>query len=740
MESTDTPADAKRPRDWTVRPAAVALAYGLGGVLCLALFDAVATAVPAPYQRAADGVAGLAFVAVSAGLFWQVMRHHRAAAEREAAARQATEAVYRLIAENANDVIWTGDLDGRITYVSPSVLRLRGYTPEEVLARPGSAGVCPGSLPLVEKGMAHLAAQIRGEGPDAPITAEVEQPCKDGSTVWTEVIVRAMRDPQGRAAGLLGVSRDITARRKAEQDLRQGEVRLRTLFEEVPIGIVIVDSASRVLEANPAFQRITGYSLAELRQLPSVLSMVHPAEQAASVAHYIPVVEGDIDRVPPSEWRLVRKDGTEITIRHMGAAVRDAEGRFLYAMALIEDITRLRQTEERLRHVHKMEAVGLLAGGVAHDFNNLLQVILGCTAEVLEAIEPNDPLATPLRQTDHAARHAASLTKQLLAFGRQQVLQPELLDINELVADQTRMLCRLLGERIRLEFHPGKGVGSVLADRAQLQQVLLNLCVNARDAMPGGGQVTLTTEDVCLDERYCQEHTGARPGRHVAIRVTDTGIGMDDRVRERIFEPFFTTKELGKGTGLGLSVVFGVVSQHGGTVTAASAPGHGSTFTVLQPCAVAAPTPPVSSPVLAGAPGGQETILLAEDEPLVRDMSRRILQRVGYHVLCADDGAEAVRLAAANPGDVDLLLLDVVMPGLGGREAYATIAAEQGPIPCLLMSGYADVMMDAPPLPPGVGFLQKPYETPELLRAVRLALDAGPERPAAGGPGEPGRP
>jgi PAS domain S-box-containing protein len=697
----------------------VPLAYLLMGSVYILLEDVT------PSLHARFRWCSWVVLAVGSGvLSWTMIRRSRQAALREAAALNRSQERYRLIADNATDVIWTVDLEGRLTYVSPSVERLRGYTPDEVIGQPFATVISPSSIGIVRERMARIQAQARGEEPDAPITSEVEQPCKDGSSVWVEVVVRVMRDAEGRPGGILGLSRNITKRRVAEAARRDSEAKFRTVFEVTPLGIVIIDQRGRVVDANPAYTRITGYTLAELHQLPDSLALVHPDEREACRAHFASVADGEQQRTPSSEWRIVRRDGSAAWGRHLGAGVRTADGRFAYAVAIVEDITQAKLIEERLRESQKMEAIGQLAGGVAHDFNNLLQVILGCTGEVLATLPERDPRHLPLGQVLQAAKHAAGLTRQLLAFSRQQMLRPEPLDLRAVIGDVLEMLKRLVGTQVDLDFQPGTEACPLRADRVQIEQVVVNLCLNARDAMPAGGSITVTTEIVSLTEEYCHDHGCTPHGRYAALHVVDTGVGMDEATLARVFEPFFTTKEIGKGTGLGLSVAFGIVSQHGGLITAVSTPGRGSTFTVLLPCTPVDVPPACPAPRPLRAAGGRETILLAEDEELLRDLALRVLQRAGYTVLLATHGDEAVELATQHRGSIDLLLLDVIMPRRNGLQVYDDICALHGPLPCVFVSGQ---LHDAYGLPvasrAGVVLLPKPYDRDELLRGVRQALD-----------------
>jgi signal transduction histidine kinase len=389
----------------------------------------------------------------------------------------------------------------------------------------------------------------------------------------------------------------------------------------------------------------------------------------------------------------------------------------------------LMQTQEQLIQAQKMEAVGRLAGGVAHDFNNLLTVIIGRAQLLLMRLRPGEPLRQDLELIQHTAHRAASLTHQLLALSRKQILQPKLLDLNGLVTDVTQMLRRLIGEDIELLTVFDPALGQVRADPSQLEQVVLNLVVNARDAMPGGGQLTLETANVILDDAYAREHPEVQPGPYVRLAVRDTGIGMDAETRAHLFEPFFTTKGPGKGPGKGLAIVYGIVTQSGGQIVVDSTPEQGTTFTIYLPRAEDCPEALAPQAVGLGLVRGQETILLAEDDDGVREMVREMLQLAGYTVLAAANGSEALRLGGAQQGPIHLLLTDVVMPGMSGRELADRLVQVRPHIKVLFASGYTDEALGQHGvLDPAVTLLQKPFTPDALARKVREVLDAGPTR------------
>jgi PAS domain S-box-containing protein len=380
--------------------------------------------------------------------------------------------------------------------------------------------------------------------------------------------------------------------------------------------------------------------------------------------------------------------------------------------------------EQQLRQAQKLEAIGRLAGGVAHDFNNLLSIILGYGEDLLADLDQDSPLREDLQEIQTAANRAAQLTRQLLLFSRQQVVEPKVLDLNEVLTGMSRLLARALGEQLELVFLPAADLGHIRADRGSIEQVVMNLAVNARDAMPNGGRLTIETANVTVDEDFVRQHFGATPGRYVFLGVTDTGIGMDAETRRHIFEPFFSTKERGKGTGLGLSTVLGIVQQAGGGIWAYSEPGHGSTFKIYLPRVDAAvdtgtsEQPPVDS-------SGTETLLLVEDEQAVREVARRILERHGYQVLTAQSPSDALLLGETHPGTIHLLLTDVVMPRMTGTMLAQRLLAQRPGIKVLYMSGYTDGSIAAQGvLEEGAAFVQKPFTSELLARKVRSALDA----------------
>lgn len=412
--------------------------------------------------------------------------------------------------------------------------------------------------------------------------------------------------------------------------------------------------------------------------------------------------------------------------------VDDLATSFAIALNLLLDdlalrTTELRRTEEQLRHSQKMEAIGRLAGGVAHDFNNLLSVILSYSVLLLEELKPDDPNRADLEEIQKAGERAADLTQQLLSFSRRQVIEPQILDLNDLVTDMDKMIRRLVSEDIEVNTRTARRLGKVFFDRGKIEQVIMNLVVNARDAMVAGGRLTIETENVNLDETYARNHLGATPGPHVMVAVSDTGVGMDRATQERIFEPFFTTKALGAGTGLGLSTVFGIVKQGGGNIWVYSEPGKGTTFKIYLPRTDEVEAE-IQGPVRVVTDlHGSETILLVEDDDQLRAVARGILERSGYRVLEARSGGEALLQCETHADMIHLLLTDVVMPQMSGRELAQRLLPERPGMRVLYMSGYTDnAIVHHGVLDPGVALLQKPITPELLLRRVREVLESPP--------------
>jgi PAS domain S-box-containing protein len=533
----------------------------------------------------------------------------------------------------------------------------------------------------------------------------------------------------------------------SEAALKQSEEKYRTLVDGSLQGVVIAQAGPvRFTFANRAMETLSGYTVDELLGMgPAELAgLIHPADRERFFDSFQRRVAGEA--LPPTaEYRILRKDGDATwTLCHSGAI--DYLGEPATLTTFVDISQRKRAEEERteiqnqLQESQKLESVGRLAGGVAHDFNNLLSVIISYADFAAAALREGDPARADVLEIRKAGERAATLTRQLLAFSRRQVLEPRLVDLNEVVGGIEGMLRRLLGEDIEIAFRPAEGLGSVRADPGQIEQVLVNLAINARDAMPEGGRLTIETAHVELDEDYAARHVSVLPGCYVLLSLTDTGCGMDAKVRERLFEPFFTTKEVGKGTGLGLSTCYGIVKQSGGTIWVYSEPGQGTTFKVYLPRVDAPATGGTRrSPVTMAR--GTETVLLVEDEGAVCSLSERILRSAGYEVLAASNGGEALLLFEERGSDVDLLLTDVVMPRVSGRALAARLTTLRPGLKVLYMSGYPDdAIVHHGVIDPGTRFIGKPFSSAELTRKVREVLDTagegcGPVDPVSGSQG-----
>ena len=529
-----------------------------------------------------------------------------------------------------------------------------------------------------------------------------------GVLIWV-VRVGPIRH-RGEVIGLVTLNTDVTEQRRGEAD----RDRFFALSRDM---LVVVTQDGRLKRVNPAFGEMLGYTVSELVGKPFI-DFIHPDDRAATMAMFHSGYAG----TPPDSFenRYRRRDGTYRVLAWRGAA--DPVTGDAYSVA--RDVTDQRATEAQLRHAQKMEAVGQLAGGIAHDFNNLMQAVLANVELALASGSPSPAVTDNLQEIAEAGLRAADLTKQLLVFSRRQPLHRVPININDLMLDLMKLLRRVLPENISIEPKPGTGLSTLSADKTQLEQVFLNLCVNARDAMENGGKLSLQTDEVTLDARDCELHPWVKPGQFLRLRVTDTGVGMTAEVRERVFDPFFTTKGQQRGTGLGLATVYAIVQQHGGLIHVHSEPGQGTTFTVYLPAAQQPSAAQRAGQEGAGVqPQGRETLLLAEDEELVRKPVVQYLERAGYHMLAAANGREAIELLGANIEAVDLVVLDVVMPELGGPETWERMRMMRPDLRVIFTSGYADDHYRER-LPADAEVLAKPFRTDELLRRVRRKLDA----------------
>jgi PAS domain S-box-containing protein len=561
------------------------------------------------------------------------------------------------------------------------------------------------------------------------IDQEIDIECFDGKHKTILNSAAPLVDDQRRVIGAVGINQDITVRKQAEEALRESEAQFKAMFEMASIGMAQADPRTgQWLRVNRKMCEITGYSSSEMLAM-RIPEITHVEDRERDWEAFQDVVKGKSGNYR-LEKRYIRKDGTIVWVNVNMTVIHDFSGQPMRTMATIEDISERKRAEEekailqdQLFQAQKMESIGRLAGGVAHDFNNMLSIIIGHAEMVLDEIAPGEPFHHDVMEMKRAAQRSADLTRQLLAFARGQTISPKVLDLNETAAGILKMLRRLIGEDINLEWIPGLDVWPVTMDPGQIDQILANLAVNARDAIGGVGAVTLETANVVFDETYCQAHSGCTPGSYVLLAVSDTGAGMDKETLERIFEPFFTTKELGKGTGLGLATVYGIVKQNNGFINVYSEPGHGTTFKIYLPRVEVDALKAQPAQAVRRDLRGTETVLLVEDEASILTLGKAILERCGYAVLASHRPDEALRIAESHLGPIHLLITDVVMPGMNGKDLRDKLKALRPGIKCIFMSGYtANVIAHHGVLDEGVDFIQKPFSKQDLATKVREAL------------------
>jgi two-component system cell cycle sensor histidine kinase/response regulator CckA len=711
-ESGDAPGKVLRTnfrkierREWWLWAAAgvitLLLTVGLASVLLTNAAveqDSLALNVWPPLLR---GLVGLVFLFDLYTIYQHLLIHRirRRLVEREE--------LFHLISENAADMIAVVDMQGKRLFNSLSYQTVLGYSPEELQSSSAFDQIHPGDRERVKK------------------AAEEAQRSGIGKTLVLESTSSVILDPYGKPEKLVIVNRNITERKKAEEALQRSEADFRSVVEDAPYGIYRANTTGQFLQTNPALRKMLGYASAEDLEKKALQH-----DMFLDVADYQRLTDLLIrtQEVNDIEMEWKRKDGTAITLRSSGRCIKDDSGAPSYFEMFADDVTEKRVLERQLRMAQKMEAIGRLSGGIAHDFNNHLGVIIGYSRVLKKALAADETLCEHALEIEKAGQRAASLTKQLLAFSRQQILSPSILSLNTLASDMETMLPRLLGEDIEFSLALDAQLGSVKADPSQIEQVIMNLAVNARDAMPAGGKLKIQTANVEFDQTYTRTHPGSNPGKYVLLAVTDTGTGMDARTLTHIFEPFFTTKELGKGTGLGLATVYGIVKQSNGYIWVDSALGRGTTFEIFLPrhfgTAAVEELKVDSTEMLRGS----EMILLVEDAQPLRKLAQTFLESAGFRVLSAGQGDEALQLARNSGVKFDLLLTDVVMPGMNGRVLSEHLLQLQPGIRVLYMSGYTDSFIAGHGvLDPGTHLLHKPFTEEVLIRKVREVLDFVPK-------------
>ena len=636
------------------------------------------------------------------------------------AALQARESFLNRVIDQSPFATWISDATGTLQQANPALKKILNLTDDQLVGKynilqdplVARQGLMPLVQSVYEKGETiHFACEWNGN--DIPTLN-----LKDSNAVSIEATMFPILGPQGEVTHAVVNWIDITERRRAREALRASEQRFKAYLEANPDPVVVYDIQGHPLFLNPAFTEVFGWSLDELREqrIPFV-----PEDQKELARTAIEDLYRSGKAVRFQSKRLTRQGGT-IDVIISAAIIKGDRGKASGMVVNLTDVSEQRKLESQLQQAQKLESIGRLAGGVAHDFNNMLSIIHGNAEMVLEDSDPANPIIANVQEIQKAAARSADLTRQLLAFARKQTIAPKILDLNKAIEGMLNMLRRLIGEDIDLSWQPKKDLWSVKLDPSQVDQVLANLCVNARDSIRGIGRVSIETDNVAFDEEYCLDHKGFHPGDYVMTAVSDNGRGMDKETLANLFEPFFTTKGIGKGTGLGLSTVYGIVRQNNGFINVYSEPGQGTTFKIFLPRAESAgPGSPQGRKEAAAR--GWETVLLVEDEKAILKMTAIMLQRLGYTVLSASSPNEAMALAESESGDIHLLMTDVVMPEMSGRDLAENLLRSFPHLKCLFMSGYtANVIAHHGILDEGIEFINKPFSKQALAAKVRNVL------------------
>jgi two-component system cell cycle sensor histidine kinase/response regulator CckA len=642
---------------------------------------------------------------------------------RIAQALHENEEKYRSLIESAQDPIFVSDADGRYLYVNRAAAATLGMTPETMTGKSADDLFPP-----------HVATQQRANVRRVIETGETlrseDRSEVNGVEVWFSVVLQPLRDREGRITAAQGIVRDVTGRKQVEEALRASEERLRQVLLTSNIGVVEVDFVARTVFWSPQTRAIWGWGADEPILWDQHLQHVHPDDRDQLNAA-IDRTHHSVDGVFEVEHRINRRDGSERCLLIRGQAFFEGEGahrRLVRFISAVRDVTseRLADAEKaglqaQLVQAQKLESVGRLAGGIAHDFNNILNVIIGCAEMAASDVDPAS-VKRYLHEILGAAKRSADLTKQLLGFARRQTVMPRPVDLNDFVSASLKMLGRLIGEQVTLSWHPGVDVWPVRIDPTQVDQILVNLAANARDAIAGVGTVVIHTENIPASSTAM--YPNLPRGEYVRLAVVDNGQGMDPETQRQLFEPFYTTKALGHGTGLGMASVDGIVRQNGGMIDVTSAVGQGTTVSVFLPRVVAAVAGDASG-VMQAPQKGSETVLVVEDEPALLRLAVRALEMIGYNVLSAGSPDEAIALASTHTGPLHILVTDVVMPGMNGRSLADRLREIKPQLKCLFVSGYSvGVMGPGGLLDEHVHFLQKPFSPRALAEKVRQVLEA----------------
>jgi PAS domain S-box-containing protein len=641
--------------------------------------------------------------------------------ERQVSCLEADLLAQTALLENVSDAVIVVDMTSHILHWNRGAEILYGWSATEALGRALTDLVGPPGY-LMDTASASMSADPAQHN---CWTGVIAQRHRTGREIFVESSVRVLCNAYHLPQVLVTISRDVTARKQAEAALRETEARFRTLVEQIPAitYVAALDAGSSTIYTSPQIESLLGFPQAEWMADPTRwLKQIHPGDRERVLAD----VERTRTHTAPvaSEYRMLTRDGRVVWFRDESSLIQSDTGQPLFIQGVMLNITERKRLEAQLLQAQKLESIGRLAGGLAHDFNNMLTAIGGYAELISESLPADDPIRADSEHILQATRRAGNLTRQLLAFARKQIIDPQMLNLNELINSLNALLHRIIGEDVELMIRCAPDLGQVKADPGQIEQVLINLAVNARDAMPRGGKLIVATRNMLFDAVSAQQHMGMQPGEYTLLEVSDTGVGMDAETQQQIFEPFFTTKEPGKGTGLGLAVSHGILTQAGGHIYVYSEVGVGTTFKIYLPRVVGAAVPILHSATSVPDPAGDETILLAEDEPLVRGVAVQALRAQGYTVLVADTGMAALALAREYRDVIHLVVTDVVMPQMSGTQLVEQLTMVCPHIKALYMSGYTEsTIVHHGIVEPGVALVLKPFTLSALAHKVREVLD-----------------
>jgi two-component system cell cycle sensor histidine kinase/response regulator CckA len=658
----------------------------------------------------------LSFVQLDRGYIVTVSRDITERKRAEEAIRES-EKKYRTILESIEEGYYEVDIKGNFTFFNDSMCRISGYTRDELMGMNNRDFLTPETA----KNIYITFNKVYQTGKPTTIVGH-ELIRKDGSKISIAASASLIKDSEDNPVGFRGIIRDVTEEKRIQAELIQTKSFLQNIFDSSANGIATTDLHGSIIYMSPRVKDILGYDQEELvgKKIYSVYS--NGKEDAKEIMKALT----DKGELRSHEITLIRKDGSPVDTNVSASLLKNEKAETIGTLGIFSDITEQKRLEAQLQQAQKMEAIGTLAGGVAHDFNNILTTIIGNAQLMLMTVDENESLRTEIEEIKTAGERAAALTSQLLAFSRKQIVQPKILDLNRLLAGIEKMLARLIGENIEILMVSQPVLWQVEIDPNQMEQAIINLAVNAKDAMPNGGKLTIETANIHLSKEYFAECgiIETQPGPYVMVAVSDTGIGMDEEIRKHIFEPFYSTKEKGKGTGLGLSTVYGIVKQNRGFVWVYSEPGHGSTFKIYLPRMKEDVKPEKNEQPPVDNLVGTETVLIIEDDAPLRDFAKKALRQYGYRVLAAKSGEAALRISKEYEGPIDLVVTDVVMPTMNGKETIERLQPYHPQMKVIYMSGYTDnAIVHLGVLEPGLNFLEKPFSSEGLARKVREVLD-----------------